>query len=410
MEQKHQECLVSPKQRYGYNGPMDYILEANRMGRRRVYFWMILALGSPVGVVGSVQDTLQADTKAPLRIGTLVEIQDPPPTLPDVTIRSVSGYDDDQAYRREIAEQTAKIVKSAQEEDNQKVRAELLLAAANLILARQFEPAYTAKLLDIRGLSFDSAEAVDMLDQADSLILRAQEALNKNEGDADASVEAVKDRLVTLLAFAGAVRGYLITAEDQEKTHAVRRAVSALSPVLEHENAHVAAAANLWQACLRSADGNPSRAIESLPFPSANIDKDTMPYAFFAKPFRCRLHGSRGGYAASIAMLIQIEERCEDWFESQKDQADALRTTRWMQLRMLFDWYESFDASKQAKERRWCADRIEALKVDSFGTESKTVLRISPAIPLIFPTPVLSSDSSAPTTVDNETGVVAEHP
>ena len=368
------------------------------MGRKRASVGLVWAITASMGVCVSMQIAIGGVSEAsPTDEPT--ETQLSAPTLPEVQIRSIPGFDEEKDLRQELGQQVQRVVKSVQDAQSKKDRIERLSAAANLILSRQLEPQVTAKILDTKGLPGSESDTLELLNQADSLIQQAQTQLKDSESDE--SLDGIGDRLETLSAFATAMRAYLIPIDGAQKESNMRSAISSLSPVLEDGNIQIAAAANLWQACLRASEGDVARAIDILPFPAANIDKDAMPYPFFAKQLRCRLQTERGGHAGAIAMLIQMEERCDEWFEQKPDRADALRTTRWMQLRALVDWFGKFDATKQIDERKWCINRVKELTEESFSDDDKTVLRMSPSIPFVFPTPDLEPQPAAPSATEH---------
>jgi hypothetical protein len=112
-----------------------------------------------------------------------------------------------------------------------------------------------------------------------------------------------------------------------------------------------------------------------------------MPYAFFARLLRCRLIAARGGPATALALLMQIEERCDEWFTGDKEREEAVRAARLVRIQILVDWHDSLDSSGSASERQWCVERIKVLVDEHFGDNNGPVLRLTPAIPLLAQPP-----------------------
>ncbi len=192
-----------------------------------------------------------------------------------------------------------------------------------------------------------------------------------------------RQRLQTLRAFATGLRAYLLSGADEDGARDLRRAVSLLAPLLEDRRRSVAAAANLWQACLRSRSSQPARALSTLDPALADPPADSMPHAYFARLLRCRLVASGGGAAAALALLMQMEERCNDWLTSERERDDATRAAQFIRLQVMADWYHQLPETDGNHLRRWCADRITELINERFAQNGDTVLRLTPVIPII---------------------------
>lgn len=332
------------------------------------------------------------------------------------------GFDDDAAYVRSIASRVDELAAQAERVDDRMKRADLLAAAVNLILAHQVEPYCSRRLLQLQSDDdvVDKAESQSAFDRADELIARAKTALHEwsarrtlqdrdpasskrgglSPGPALRSGPAseIGQRLDTLQAFASGLRAYLLPGSNDP-----RRAASGLAPLIEDRNRAVSAAATLWQACLRSNDSDRARALSVLAPPLADPAPGSMPYAFFARLLRCRLIAERGrdgkddhdpSPVAALALLMQIEERCDEWLagvepDSNPSPMDAMRTAQLVRIQILADWSARLALKGRVAERKWCMDRIKELW-DRFetgatraGEGNDTVLRLSPAIPII---------------------------
>ena len=252
------------------------------------------------------------------------------PALPSVHLAPIGELADVAAYVQAVVGRVDRLVRQAEEAADPMIRADLLLAAANRILAYQLEPACTREFLGITGkrAAADEDALRTALDRADALIGRAQTDLPVIlDGDASSSgdLRQTKYHLETLQAFSAALRAYLLArngadpgsnppaAPDLPETASARRAALKLSVLLEDPNGQVAAAAAFWQACLRSRAQDVTRVMFLLPPALSNPPGKALPFAFFSKLLRCRLLASSGGHAGALALLAQIEERCDDW-------------------------------------------------------------------------------------------------
>lgn len=307
---------------------------------------------------------------------------------PTVRLAPMAGFDDNTAYARSIAARVEELAAQAGQADDLTKRADLFAASANLVLAQQLEPACTHTLLQLRHNEeiFEEAASRAALDRADELISGAHDALRKLDDRDDLPkgwLAQSKRRLETLEVFALGLRVYLLPGTGDEAVRGVRSAVSRLAPLLEDQSPAVTAAANLWQACLKSRGSDPARALSVLGPALADPSGGSMPYAFFARLQRCRLIAKRGGRAAALALLMQIEEHCDHWLTDNTARDDAMRATQLVRIQILIDWHDHLDASSKAAERKWCAERIKALSADRFAEGNETVLRLTPAIPIM---------------------------
>ena len=317
--------------------------------------------------------------------------------LPAVRLSAMPGFDDNAAYARSVAHRAAELTARAATAKKPTVRVDLRLAAANLILAYEIEPACSARLLGLTA-GIDEADVAQALDRADRLV-----------GEVDVELTAMADRddlpagwrarsvrrLRTLRGFASGLRGYLSSAEDTDQPTSLRRAASALSPMLEDENPAVAAAAALWQACLRRQEKDPERALAVLDPATADPPDGAVAFAFFSRLLRCRLVADRGGFAAAVAFLMQIEERSDEWLSTDAERQDAMRAARLVQVQILRRWHDRLDTTTRATERQWCLDRIESIMADSFGGDRPSVFRLSSAVPIVAGPPA-EKDAALP--------------
>ncbi len=326
------------------------------------------------------------------------------PGLPPVRLAPIGEFADVTTYVQAVVGRVEGLVRQSEEATDPMTRADLLLAAANRILAHQLEPACTREFLGITGKRAAAGEDAlrTALDRADVLIGKAQTGLTaiSDEGASPSDdLRQAKYRLETLQAFSAALRAYLLgrngsdpggdqaAGPDLPETASARRAALQLSVLLEDPNRQVAAAAALWQACLRSRAQDLTRVMFLLPPALSSPPGKALPFAFFAKLLRCRLLASSGGHAAALALLAQIEERCDDWLLDEAQRADAVRATTLVEIQILSDWYQHLAASDNAEAQRWCVERIKTLTEQRFPEGERTILRLTPAIPVIAPPP-----------------------
>ena len=326
----------------------------------------------------------------------------PLPGLPQVRFAALPGFEDDAAYLRSIAARVTELEAYARRADSPIKQAESLLAAANLILARQLEPTCTRRLLYIDGDVDERGPANlrNALDRADALTEQAGAALKGlqvREDQAADRLGQITHRLQTLGAFAAALRAFLCPDKGPQAARDARRAASGLAPLREDKYQPVAAAASLWQACLRSLESDRGPALAALDLALSDPVPESMPYAFFARLLRCRLLAERGHPAVALALLMQVEERCGEWLTTDNERLDAMRAAQLARIQLTADWYRSLDRSKAAAERKWCREHIQTVIGDGFGDDGNTVLRLTPAIPIIASVPDKVDASSEPT-------------
>ncbi len=326
------------------------------------------------------------------------------PPLPPVSPAPVSGFEDEAAYLRSIADRVQALAGRADAVADSTRRVDLLAAAANWILAYELESCCTKRLLRLSGRDpgMDEATCRAGLDRADALIERVNSSLqelrdSEQELPGGWLVESSR-RLETLRAFASALRAYLLAGSDEESLRELRRAASILAPLLEDPDRRVAAAAGLWQACLRARAGNPTRALSILEPVLIDPPADSMPYALFARLLRCRFVAEIGGSAGALALLMQVEERSAEWLSTQEERDQAARAAQFLRLQIMADWYARLDETRQSDERNWCIERSRRLIDERFGDVGNSVLRLTPVIPIFArpPEPEPAKDRARP--------------
>lgn len=108
-----------------------------------------------------------------------------------------------------------------------------------------------------------------------------------------------------------------------------------------------------------------------------------MPYVFFGKLLRCQILASHGGQVTALALLTQLEEMADLWFDDAEDRAGAVRAITFVEINVLRAWHDGMPAAPDSPERAWCVERAEKLIAERFAEEAPTLLRLSDAIPII---------------------------
>ncbi len=213
------------------------------------------------------------------------------------------------------------------------------------------------------------------------------------------AIEELRQRIEIIGAFARAIRAAMLDSETvpatpggiapldpaspglggNSRSDAARVAASGLSPLRENPDPAISAAAGLWQAVLRSNEDDKRAALAILGTATAEPKPGTLPYEFFGKLLRCRLIAERGSPAAALALLLQIEERCDGWFKGDA-RFQAVRTCAAVRMRILRLWSDRLKPEGNDDDRRWCDEQIAEIASDLSAQSS--LLPLSPAIPL----------------------------
>ena len=316
-------------------------------------------------------------------------------TLPVAPLAALEGFEGEAHAQRFYAQQVATLAQRAEQAADALERAKLQLTAANLILARQIEPACTRALLELPAAQTPD-DLRSLFEQARTLLANAEEILSQDHlaeaapGADEAQARRrsnLADVLQVLQAFAAGLEAYLLPAGDAEEARTARKAASRLATLLEHDDQTVAVAASLWHAVLRARNGEPDRVLAFAPLALKEPRRQELPYAFFSRLLRCRLLAARAdGPAATLALLYQLEERCNEWLSEPAVRAQAFRAASLVELQILSAWRErlSNDPKHQAA-RQWCSAQIRTVTEERFSDPSATVYRLVNAIPLLLP-------------------------
>ncbi len=319
-----------------------------------------------------------------------------PVELPVVRLATRNGISEEGVVEASVRLRIEEWIRAGDDATDSTIKADWHLAAANRILSLELEPVCSRKLLEMPIEAGATALALAALDRADQLLARAASSLNPAHAPQGGESRAASaSKLEILEAFSQGLRAVLDGDSTVEGVRRARRAASRLSVHLEQSNPAVATSAALWQAVLRGREDDPAAAISVLDAPLAEPLRSAMPDAFFARLLRARLLSREDSFAASLALMMQMEERCETWFSKDEERAEAFRTVVWAELIVLREWAAKLAGEDQAASRQWCRDKNALLIREHFPSGSETLLRLTSAVPVVAdaPNPGQSPDS-----------------
>jgi hypothetical protein len=358
------------------------------------------------------------------------------PSMPRVRMAELRSAGDAEPIDRESLETRAREwVRQSEVTADPLSKARYLLAAANAVLSYEPAPALTYALLELGPEQIDGPGRLDNAESARRVIMEATGWIEKAESlltaqrpadvetigngandsskqeDTDGERQPVPgevrielvdwERLTqvsaTLSAFSQAFSAYLTPSEEPSAYRKSREAATALAPVLEDGDPAVAAAAKLWQSALRSREEDPTPALLRLDHVNVTADPRTQPYALFSRLLRCRLVARHGSLPAGMALLLQLEERCHEWFSDDQRRDEALRVVALTRLRLLRAWQDGAEAGGNDDEVVWCARQARQLLESHFEDEAM-VMPLAPTVPLLIDAPPATApmDSARP--------------
>lgn len=350
---------------------------------------------------------------ASLLSASLLRANDAPasfPPVPPVSFGDKTALSDGQIVLRENVQRLSTLAKKT---DNALLRAELRLAAANVILAKRLELSCTRVFWGVAesdGYHLSSEELHQSLTDAEKLLGLAKKDLDsarKALADSPPEVPAADDDEAaepenrsdqddlrkrysmasshrrTLMAFHRALQTALIPPTGEGAARESRRAASELSALMENDNPRVAMAAKFWQAYLRKAEPDPKATLSRLSYALDEVAEADQPYAFFSRVLRGIVLADHERPIAAITLFTQMEERALIWFSDDAERERAVRAIVWIRVRLLREWHNRLDPKTQAEEREWCRDRASQLIQRSLA-EPNLLPHLAPAIPMLI--------------------------
>jgi hypothetical protein len=85
------------------------------------------------------------------------------------------------------------------------------------------------------------------------------------------------------------------------------------------------------------------------------------------------------------SLLLKLEERAHDWFDSPVARQEAARAATLVRLQVNKSWRQSLTEAENLERAAWCGraeERMQSMIVQS--TASPTVLRLTLAVPLLL--------------------------
>lgn len=264
--------------------------------------------------------------------------------------------------------------------------ARLNLAAANLLLSLGAEPACSLAVQFLE-LGEHRAQGLASIERAHKLMANADAALADFDGQDHPDserIEGLLNRMEKLRGFAAGMRAVLEPGGDTDE---VREAATELSLLLEDSDPQVAAAAALYNAHLRRKALKPDRVLPSLDIALAPPKATRLPYDFFSRLLRCELIAQRGGHSAALALLMQMEILCDEWFARDEQRDEALRSVTVVELHVLREWHRSLGEAGDDRAREWCAEQFGEFTRERLSDEPASLLRLGRAIPILVTPP-----------------------
>ncbi|MCP4251032.1 MAG: hypothetical protein GY778_28680 [bacterium] len=279
-------------------------------------------------------------------------------------------------------------------------RAEHLLGAVNLILARGIEPQVTRLILGIdRPDDMDALRAG--LAEAEGHLTAAAESLAKEppadvsddsedhaedpeDGATDEDGRNLNEIHRDLTAFANALAAAWAEGSDPDRVGRIRKAASSLAVLLEDDRPAVAGAAVMYQAYLLGQLERYDRALSVLDLALQPIVDEAPAFTFYARLLRCRYLARQGGFAVAWSLLLRVEERCHDWFDSPESRDEAIRTAGLIRLQVTERWQAALTTSDNSAPAGWCREAGRRISEGLYADGGPSaLLRLGEAVPLL---------------------------
>jgi hypothetical protein len=165
----------------------------------------------------------------------------------------------------------------------------------------------------------------------------------------------------------------------------------------------VAAAARLWRAALFNVTGRRDRALALLATPLSPLSPGQLEFDYYSRLYRCRCVADRGGYAAAVALLMEIGRMADEWFVDRQRQDAARHAAMAVRAHVLQAWCDGL-ADAPTAQREWCLDALAAARAGDDG-EPAAVLRLGQAVPLLVTIPEIPD--TTPTTPSTQPAATA---
>ena len=297
------------------------------------------------------------------------------------------GVTSEAGYRRALQEREAKLRLGAQAAASPRVRAQLGLAWANVLLGDQAGETATALLLgyatdeQTRYLHALAEKAIKAVESVGEWLDQAGEKASDEELDALDALYDHADALTGLAHIMAAATG----PRGPAGQGAVRAAALELAAALESENTKITTAARLWHGVALARVGSHEAALTAIDVSTARPKENAL--GLFAWIARCRVLAERGSEAVAIAITLRLEERCEDWFRDEARQAEARRTLMLSRARIASAWARRLEGAGNADAAKRIAALAEKALTAAADEEDPTLLRLERAVPALVDPP-----------------------
>ncbi len=302
----------------------------------------------------------------------------PPPTLelsPDVYPESVAS---EEAYLQWLDEQLQSDPALANRDRSAAGRS----YRANWLVAVRCEPHGTRLLLgmhrlaDLQALETFAEEALELLQDLE--INRSSEFRHQ-------------DQLEIVRSFAKAIAAAAQAARGRPDEAALDHAANELAIWLDDDREEVAAAALLWQSLLYEASGKTDRALDALP-PDMTAGQSTR-LGLFVRIRRCTLLAAMGRVVLAQSLMLQLEERCAQWFSDETIQHQAQCTLTWLRLATI--------NSRVGRLRPFSEQLLDGIRkraTEFLQDEDSpcSAIRLQTLLPLVFEAPDRSAQPTPP--------------
>jgi len=347
-----------------------------------------LLLASCLGLVHAAAAALQDETSPASPASQHAESALTPPheSQPLESILQLAPLGDaDADSAQSVSAQVDQLIGRGDQSADSILAIDLRLSAANLLLARHTEPALTRVLLRLPDQR-DTDLAREALNQASAILSVVEKSLEAQHAAQDPRAAEAQLQYARLNAFERALQVITGSTAQEDQDSQAREAASDLAVLLEQDDPRIAESALLYYAILMNQSVGLDRVLTVLPNVAAPPRPQHTEYPFFARLLRCQLIADRGGYAVSLALLDDLEDRVDRWFTQPDQQLQALRSVAWVRYDVLRNWRDSLPGSAVA-ERQWCERAMLAVPEAHFRTQQTTLLRLGLAIPILVTAP-----------------------
>lgn len=315
------------------------------------------------------------------------------------------GISDETTYEKWIEKQLADLAWRAESAKDPITRVELLLALANLRLARQAEAAMSHVALGdatpaaLKRLAAVAATARKEIAQGAEELERLEKGSRLVKADTKKRDE-LREASSQLGALAAAMQAI---GEGKGSAASLRL----LDPLTKDKGLGLSSAVRLLQALLMRQAGQIDKALSDMP-PALEPPKQ-LPHDFFLRLLRCRLLADRGSYAVATTLALRIDVQCEDWFD--KSRLSAARTaTALLRAELADQWAEQLrrdNLDEHAAHRAAIAEGIRTRLVAEPNTRAYRLVLAAPVLIKPPPPPAPETPKTKPTTRTKPTTTTA---